>query len=163
MAEGEFALVQEILESAQLRASQPTRFGATARAHDIVTSLADAAAGRHDGTAALKYGAQAAALASEMGHPLYLAVAQRALAVGESLQGAHDQAEALLRKALDAFTDLGTRWQIGRTHLQFGELERARDRQAEARQHYLAALVEFEAMGALPDAERTRQALSAHG
>ena len=111
--------------------------------------------------AALEYSVRAEALAAEYGHPLYLAIALRAQGVAESLRGAHEQAEGLLRRSLDQFTALGTRWQAGRTWSELGHLEAGRGRLKEAGDCFRQALALFEAMGARPDADKTLQAIQA--
>ena len=61
-------------------------------------------------------------LASRDNHRLYLAIAHRALGVGHRLAGEHAAAETRLKQALELFTKLGARWQIGRTLFELGEL-----------------------------------------
>jgi hypothetical protein len=56
---------------------------------------------------------------------------------------------------------LGTRWQIGRTLFELGELALGLNQLTLARQHYAAALDAFEAMSAVLDATRARAALHA--
>ena len=58
------------------------------------------------------------------------------------------------------FEGLDTRWQLGRTLVELGELAREQSKTAEAKQQYAKALQLFEEMGAVPDAARTREALS---
>lgn len=106
---------------------------------------------------------RAEALATEYGHPLYLAIALRSRGVAESLRGAHEDAEQFLRRSLDQFTALGTRWQAGRTWSELGRLEAARGRPERARDFFQQALSLFEAQGARPDAERTRQVIESLG
>lgn len=141
--------------------TSPTKYGSTALEHDIVTHLADAAAGMRHVPAALQYSERAEALASGYSHPLYLAIALRARGTAESLRDSHEAAERLLRRSLEQFTTLGTRWQAGRTWAELGHLEARRGRAEEARDCYRKALALFEAMGAGPDSDQTRQAIEA--
>jgi hypothetical protein len=57
------------------------------------------------------------------------------------------------------FSELGTRWQIGRTQFEMGDLDLARGEKNSARDHFSLALEAFNAMKAMPDVERTRAAL----
>jgi len=111
--------------------------------------------------AAMEYSVRAEALAAKHGHPLYLAIALRARGVAESLRGAHDQAEGLLRRSLEQFTALGTHWQAGRTWSELGHMEAGRGRLEEAADCFREALALFEAMGARLDAHKTLQAIEA--
>jgi len=79
--------------------------------------------------------------------------------VAHRLEGDYAGAEARLLRALELFQGLETRWQIGRTLVDLGEVARARGDIAAARDHYDRALAAFEAMGAVPDAVRTRTML----
>ena len=64
-----------------------------------------------------------------------------------------------MNQALELFQTLGTRWQIGRTFFERGELEVSRRNFASARDSFSRALIEFEAMRAEPDATNTRARL----
>ena len=77
-------------------------------------------------------------------------------------EGQYDQAEARSLEAVALFEGLDTRWQLGRTHFELGELAAVRSQPTQAKQHYATALTLFEEMGAMPDAERARDALSSH-
>jgi hypothetical protein len=159
MAEGEFALVRVTLETALPKETVPTKAGATALEHDVVTYLADAAANAGDAPAARSYAARAEELATAYGHPLYLGIARRAAGIAERLEGHPDLAESRLREALEGFQQLGTRWQAGRTLVELGRLEVSRRLPHAARELFQAALAEFEGLGATPDVDRTREAL----
>ena len=102
---------------------------------------------------------QAEQLARRYGHTLYLAIAHRAWGVAHRLAGEYPEAEARLNQALDLFNSLNTRWQIGRTLFELGELDIVRSDKTKAREDFERALVEFEKMKAVPDAERARAAL----
>lgn len=155
MAEGEFALVRHHLEAA-LQASD-SEYGD----HDLYAALADAAAQQWDQPALRRYAPAAEALAAQCSHVLYQAIAHRAWGVAHRLAGEHADAEARLTHALDVFSGLDTRWQIGRTLHELGELARARANTDAARDFLSQALAAFEAMRAAPDAGRTRAALAA--
>jgi hypothetical protein len=92
-------------------------------------------------------------------HQLYLAIAHRAWGVAYRLAGEFADAEIRLRQALDMFTTLGARWQVGRTLVELGELEIGRRAPAVARDHFARAVDEFRALGAAPDMLRTQTAL----
>jgi tetratricopeptide (TPR) repeat protein len=92
-------------------------------------------------------------------HKHYLATAHRAWGVLYRLEGAYEEAEVRLDQAVALFKGLDTRWQLGRTHFELGELAAERAEAAEAKRQYARALALFEEMGAVPDAERTRAAL----
>ena len=106
-----------------------------------------------------KYAPQAEDLANRHGHRLYQAISHRALGVANRLKNEFKQAEKRLSKALEIFEELGTNWQLGRTHYEFGQLFMAQDKPTEAKQHFERAIEKFEYMHALPDIERTQAAL----
>ena len=81
------------------------------------------------------------------------------LGVGHLLAGENAAAETRLRQALGLFTKLGTRWQIGRTLFELGELNLTHS-PTKAREYYSQALGSFEEIQAAPNVERTRLALS---
>jgi tetratricopeptide (TPR) repeat protein len=130
--------------------------------HEIYMTLVDTAAELRDVDALRKYSPQLQKLASRDNHRLYLAIAYRALGVGHRLAGEHTEAENHLKQALGLFTKLGTRWQIGRTLFELGELNLAHSRM-KAREYYSQALGSFEEIQAAPNAERTRVALNKVG
>jgi len=130
--------------------------------HDIYMTLADTAVELRDSEALRKYAPELEKMASRDNHRLYLAIAYRALGVGHRLAGEHAPAETRLRQALELFTKLGARWQIGRTLFEFGELNLTHAR-PKAREYYSQALGAFEEIHAAHNAERTRIALNALG
>ncbi|MBI5715077.1 MAG: tetratricopeptide repeat protein [Chloroflexi bacterium] len=89
--------------------------------------------------------------------------AQRAWGVTHCLAGEYAEAEERLNRALKIFQTLNTRWQIGCTLFEFGELSRAQNKIEEARENYSRALAAFEEMRAVTDATQTRVALEALG
>ncbi len=123
--------------------------------------LADAAAQRNDLDALQAYAPRAEAIATQCGHPLYLAIARRALSVAHRLAGEHAESAARLAQSLSLFEELGARWQQGRTWLEMGELARVQQETAAARSHFERARALFEEMGARPDAERAEASLNA--
>jgi tetratricopeptide (TPR) repeat protein len=155
LAAGEFARVTPILEQA-LKA--PTE---SIGNHILYAALADAAAQQFDQLALRKYAPMAETLAERYHHRLYLAVAHRAWGVAHRLAGDFALAAGRLDQALRLFEDLNTRWQLGRTWLEFGELAKAQRRPAQARECFQRALDLFVAMRAAPDAQRARGALAA--
>jgi tetratricopeptide (TPR) repeat protein len=140
-------------------AGQPVNFGTMAHDHEIFMTLADTAVELRDADALRTYAPNLETLASRDNHRLYLAIAHRALGVAHLLAGEHAAAETRLRQALELFTNLGARWQVGRTLFELGELNLNRSN-AQAREYYSQALRSFEEMQAKPNAERTRSILS---
>jgi hypothetical protein len=127
--------------------------------HEIYMVLADTAAELRDLDALRKYAPQIERLATRDNHRFYLAIAYRALGVAHWLAGENAEAETRLMQALGLFTKLGTRWQIGRTLFELGELNLI-DSRMKAREYYSQALGSFEEIQASPNAERTRVALN---
>jgi tetratricopeptide (TPR) repeat protein len=162
-AEGEFALVKQNVEAALETAGQPVNAGTMAHDHDVYMTLADTAMQQRDAAALRQYTPRLEELAVRDGHKLYLPIAHRAWGVAHRLAGEHAKAEERLKKALELFSELDTRWQIGRTLAEMGELAQARSNAAAAREYFSQALVVFEALMALPDVERTQAALKAVG
>jgi hypothetical protein len=155
MAEGEFALVRKNLEPALGRT--PSLFGE----HDLWAMLADAAAQQRDAAALQKYAPRAEELAVRYDHKLYLAIAHRAWGVAHRLAGSDIDAEVRLMQALELFESLDTRWQIGRTLFELGELALSRTDKAAARENFSRSFAAFEEIGALPDAGRASEKLAA--
>lgn len=159
-AEGEFALVEEQMGKALELSGQPVKRGTMAHDHDVYMVLTDTAVLQRDAASLRAHAPRLEELATRDGHRLYLAIAHRAWGVAHRLAGEHAEAQARFDRAMALFSELGTRWQIGRTLFELGELELARSDNARARENFQRALVEFEAMQAVPDAERTRTALA---
>jgi len=155
MAQGEFALIKEYLEEAFHREKSHMLAD-----HDLYAMLADVAVQQRDSAALRKYARLLEESAMPLQHKLYLATAHRAWGVLHRLEGAYEEAEARLQKAVTMFQGLDTRWQLGRTYFELGELAAERSETAEAKRRYDRALALFEEMGAVPDAARTRLALS---
>jgi tetratricopeptide (TPR) repeat protein len=154
MAQGEFALVRAVLEKVMCN---PNIFTADP---DLYAILVDTAVQERDVAALRKYTPLFEEIATSLEHSLYLAIASRAWGVLHRLEGDYEKAEERLEQAADVFQGLDTRWQLGRTHVELGELTAARSETAEATQHYSKALNLFEEMGAVPDAERVRESIS---
>ncbi len=129
--------------------------------HDLYAMLADTCAQQRDLAGLLKYATLAEATAAQCGHQLYLGIAHRAWGVAHRLAGAYAASEARLRRALEIFETLDTRWQLGRTWAELGELATAQHNRPQAQAYYQNALQLFEALGAQPDATRARAALDA--
>ena len=155
LAEGEFALVRKYMEIAVGKTSVLTG------EHDVYAMLVDSAAEQRDAAALRQYAPLAEQWAARYDHKLYLAIAHRAWGVAHLLAGRHAEAEPRLKQALEIFEPLDTRWQIGRTLLELGELAIARTDHDAARQHFSRALAAFELIGALADATRARDRLAA--
>jgi tetratricopeptide (TPR) repeat protein len=155
LGEGEFALGKQHLEIA-LGSSMPW-----AGDHDFLATLVDNAAIQREEAVIRQYAPRAEALANDLGHGLYQATVHRAWGVAHRLAGEYAESEARLNQALEIFGGLGTRWQMGRTLFELGELAAARQQPNDARDYYSRALVDFQAMRAAPDCARTRSALEA--
>jgi len=155
MAEGEFALVRQNLETAL---GKPTTWVGE---HDVYAMLVDAAAQQRDAAALQKYAPLAEESAARHDHKLYRAIAERAWGVADTLAGRYDQAEVRLKRALGLFETLDTGWQIGRTRFELGELALSNAENEGAREHFSRALTAFEGIGALPDAARARERMAA--
>jgi tetratricopeptide (TPR) repeat protein len=161
-AKGEFALLSQNLKTAFDKPGQPVKRGTMAHDHHMYMLLADTAAHLRDADALRQYTPRLEELAIRDGHQLYLAIAQRSWGVAQRLDGEHDEAITRLTNALELFRGLGTRWQIGRTLFELGDLGMERGDKDNARNYFSLALEAFEAMKSLPDVERTRAALEMH-
>jgi tetratricopeptide (TPR) repeat protein len=153
MAAGEFARVTPVLEQALKTPSE------WIGDHILTAALADAAAQQRDVPALRKYAPLAEDLAQRCGHKLNQGIAHRAWAVAHRLAGDYTQAATRLKAALVLFEGLDTRWQLGRTWHELGELAGALNDSVDARNSFQRALGYFEALRAAPDAARTRAAI----
>jgi tetratricopeptide (TPR) repeat protein len=157
MAEGEFALVRNHLEVA---GNKPVSArGLLFHDNELYFMYVDLAVHQRDEVTLRQYAPLAEETAARDGHILYQASAHRAWGVLHRLQGEYATAEARLNQALELFEDLDTRWQIGRTLFELGELAQARSNPAGARSYFSRALAAFEEIGAAPDMVRTQAAL----
>jgi tetratricopeptide (TPR) repeat protein len=93
-----------------------------------------------------QYAPQAEELATRYSHTLYQAVTHRAWGVAHRLASEYSEAKARLNQALELFSDLNTRWQMGRTLYELGELAGARMDIAKARDYFIRAQSAFEEM-----------------
>lgn len=152
-AEGEFALVTQYMEKAL---QSPLWFWGK---FNLYALLIDTAAQQRNLEALRQYIVPAEESALQNDHHLYIGVAYRAKGVMYRLMDDYREAELWLTKALEIFEKLETRWQIGRTFYELGELAHLQDNTIAAREHYSHSLANFEAIGAMPDANRTRIAL----
>ena len=159
MAEGEFALVLEELESALKLAGQPVKRGTMAHEHIVYMMLTDTAAQVGDKTAIDRYLGLLEPLVERDNHQPYLAVAHRARGVSQLIEGELTGAETSLNKSMELFREFDAAWQIGRTYCELAKLDLAKSDNKAAHDHYLQALAEFERIQALPDLKRTRAAL----
>ena len=157
LAAGEFARVIPVLEQALLAPSE------WIGNHILYAALADTAAQQRDEAALRKYAPLAEALGQAYNHRLYQGIAHRAWGVAHRMAGEYAQAAARLGQALELFDGLNTRWQLGRTWVERGELAAVEKEPLKARDCFHRALMLFEAMRALPDASRVRSALEALG
>jgi tetratricopeptide (TPR) repeat protein len=132
-----------------------------AHEHIVYMMLVDSAARTGDGDAIRNFAPRLEELALRDDHQPYLAVAHRAWGIAHRLAGDHRAAEERLQKALDIFQALGTRWQIGCTCYELGELALAKTDGAAAQDFFTQAQVLFEELGAKPDLEKTAVHLAA--
>jgi tetratricopeptide (TPR) repeat protein len=162
-AEGEFALVKEKLEQALALSGQPVKRGTMAHKHIVYMMLADSAAQLRDEAGLMKYASLLEKLAVQDDHQPYLAVAHRAWGIACRLAGDYAEAETRLKQALELFGAMEARWQTGRTLYELAELKLAQSDLVGARDYYMRALTEFEALQATPDFERTKAAIETLG
>ena len=127
--------------------------------HDLYAMLVDAAAQQRDAAGLRQYAPLAEEAASRYDHKLYRAIAHRAWGVTHRLAGQPVESASRLQEALGLFEQLGTRWQIGRTLFELGELGISQNQSEAARDYFSRALSLFEAMQAAPDAARARAML----
>ncbi len=138
---------------------QPVKNGSMAHEHNMVMLLTEVAVQRGDASALRQYAPMLEELAVRDNHRFYLAIAHRAWGVAHRLAGEFAASEARLDQAAQLFREYGTRWQLGRTFFEMGELGVRRLDAVMARQSFAQAVAEFEAVRALPDLERARAAL----
>lgn len=130
-----------------------------AHEHIVYMILVDSATIVRDESTILKYAPLLEELAKRDDHHPYLAIAQRAWGVAHRLSGAYDDSETRLKEALELFSELDTRWQIGRTLYELGELELARSNMDQAREYFAEALEKFKSLKAAPDIERVNSVI----
>lgn len=126
---------------------------------DMYAMAVDAAARAEDEDGLSRYLSLAEGAAQRADHKLYIAVARRARGVAHRIAGEWDLAAGPLKAATDEFRALDTKWQIGRTLLELGEVERGRENSGVSMEHFAEALSAFETLGADPDAHLARAAL----
>lgn len=158
LAEGEFALVRDYLEAA---GSKPvTARGLLFHDNELYAMFADLAVQQRDEMALRQFTPLAEETAVRDGHILHQANAHRAWGVFYRLQGEFLTAETRLNQALELFHEIETRWQIGRTFYERGELAQAQSDFADAHNDFSRALIFFKEMNAAPDMARTLAALA---
>lgn len=126
---------------------------------DMYTMAVDNAARSEDEETLRSFLPIAEVSADRIGHALYQAVLQRALGVAHRLAGEHDEAASQLSAAVEKFQQLDTPWQLGRTLLELGEVERSRGNVESAKDHFAEALSAFTIIGAVPYADRATTSL----
>ena len=140
-------------------AGAPVKWGSMPSDLDLQAMLADGAAQMRDEAGVRQYAPQVEEMAARLDHKLYQAVAHRAWGVAHTLAGEYPEAAHRMEKGLRLFRALKTRWQIGRTLYELGELALARGDNAKARDYFSGALSDFEKMRAAPNAAQTRSRL----
>lgn len=158
MAEGEFALIREYGEAGLIR---PSKGWATFGDHDLYSLLVDAAVRHRDEIALRQYVPLAEETARRYEHKLYQAIAHRARGMLHRLSSEYVEAELQLNEALELFNNMNTRYQIGRTLFELGELAAAQTSAPHAYDYFTRALNDFERIGAAPDTIRVRERLAA--
>jgi len=149
------------LQAGLKKQGQPVGYGTMAHDHEIYLDLTDTAMELRDEAAIEKYAPMLEELATRDNHKLYLAVAHRAQGVALHLAGKQNEAEARLNQALNIFTELNCRWQMGRTLLELAQVNAKK--KTRAREYFLRAISAFEELQSTPYAERARSALDALG
>jgi hypothetical protein len=129
--------------------------------HDVYMILVETAVEQEDIESLRKFTPLLEELASRDRHKLYTAIAHRAWGVAQRLAGEKEESESRLGDALMTFRELNTRWQIGKTLFEMGKTARSFLDLAAASENFVSALAEFEALGAKPDSQRTRNELEA--
>jgi len=125
--------------------------------------LVDSAVRAGDETAIRQFAPQLEELALRDDHKPYLAVAHRAWGVAHRLAEEYQEAETRLEKALEIFEEIKTRWQIGRTLFELGELAMAKADGGAAQSYFSRAQDLFEELGAGPDMIRTQTMIETRG
>lgn len=160
MALGEFALTKQHLEAALVGPDISPSYIDPAADHDIYAMLVDAAVRQKEVDALRRYASPAEETAAQYDHTLYRAIAHRALGVLHRLETNYAESTIRLDQALAIFDQLGTRWQIGRTCYELGQLAQDQKDVAGAQAYFSRALEAFETLGAQPDAARVRAMIS---
>jgi tetratricopeptide (TPR) repeat protein len=157
VAGGEFVLYKQHLEA--IGKKPPLRWGSLVTDNVLNFMRADLAVLQRDEAALRKYAPLALETATRDGHVLFQASAERALGVLHRLAGDYGRAAEHLRRALYSFEKIETRWQLGRTLAELGELAAAQTNYGRANDYYVQALEAFTAMEANPDSLRAQKAL----
>jgi hypothetical protein len=160
-AQGEFAQVDQNMQVARRTSGQPVKRGTMAHDHDLYMVLTDNAMQLRDIEGLRQYAPLLEELAHRDGHSLYQAIAHRAFGVAHRLAAQFPEADRRLKQAVEIFEGLETRWQLGRTFFELGELAKASSEEDRAGELYRAAFQAFESMQANPDAARARSAMEA--
>jgi len=134
-----------------------------AHEHIVYMMLVDSAVRAGDETAIRQFAPQLEELALRDDHKPYLAVAHRAWGVAHRLAEEYQEAETRLEKALEIFEEINTRWQIGRTLFELGELAMAKADGGAAQSYFSRAQDLFEELGAGPDMIRTQTMIETRG
>ena len=157
---GEFALMKEHLDAAFTRSNAPLKWGSMPTEPELYVLITDSAADRRDESAVREFAPILQELASQSGHKLYEAVAHRAWGVAHAIAGEYTQAQARLEQTLILLNPIDTRWQIGRTLFELGDLALRQDDLDSARTYFSQALAHFEELRATPYIERTRSRMA---
>ena len=157
---GEFVLMKEHLEQAFARSNAPLKWGSMPTELELYVLLADSAAQQREESALREFAPILQELATRNGHKLYEAVAHRAWGVAHTLAGEYTAAQTRLEQSLTLLRAIDTRWQIGRTLYEFGDLASRHGDLPSARTYFSQALAHYEELRAAPYVERTRSRLA---
>jgi tetratricopeptide (TPR) repeat protein len=134
-----------------------------AHEHIVYMMLVDSATRAGDEDTIRNFVPKLEELALRDDHKPYLAVAHRAWGVAHRLAGEYSDAETRLEQALELFEEIGTRWQVGRTLFEMGELAMAKINGGAAHSYFSRAQDVFEEIGAKPDMMRTKAKIESLG
>ena len=157
---GEFALMKKHLEEAFAKSNAPLKWGSMPTEPELYVLLADSAAEQRDESALREFAPILQELATRNGHQLYEAIAHRAWGVTHTIAGEFTQAQTRLEQSLTLLRTIDTRWQIGRTLYELGDLAARHDDMSSALSYFSQALVHFEELRAAPYIEQTLSRLA---
>lgn len=144
MGQGEFAQAREHLMAA---IEKPSIGWNPVGDHEVSVLLADIGAMHRDIPLLAAYALQADEISLSLDHHLYHAIALRALGILDWLNGESAQAAARLTESCRIFQQIDTRWQLGRTLSDLGEVSAGLGRSEEAESYFARSRNILEDMG----------------
>lgn len=145
------------LEDAFAKSNAPLKWGSMPTEPELYVLLTDSATEQRDESALREFAPILQELATRNGHKLYEAIAHRAWGVAHMLAGEYTQAQDRLEQSLTLLRAIDTRWQIGRTLYEFGELASRQDDRPSAHAYFSQALSYFEELRAAPYVDATQR------